>query len=135
MSQDGKTFKYLVARKNSFLVVSFVGALDNTMVGEMERCKSEIQEQNDIRALVLNFAEVSEIGYDIIPILTQIQQAARSRSIQIRLSALPAPLLDKLHRKGVVRRAELAGDLKEALMVLARGFESSVPMSLNKKAA
>jgi anti-anti-sigma regulatory factor len=96
MTQSEKSFKYFVSRRNAFLVVSLVGAMVDKFLADLEQCKKEVLGQNDVRALVLNFAEVSEIGNDAIPLLAQLQAAMRSRGVQLRLTALQPDVLDKL---------------------------------------
>lgn len=120
MNQNESAFKYFVVRKNHFLVVSLAGALIDSTHNEIEQCKTEILAHDEVRAVVLNFAEVSDVGNDIIPLMAQLQQALRSRGVQLRLSALAPGVLDKLTRKGVVRRPELAADIREALLHLSR---------------
>lgn len=120
MSQSEKTFKYFIARKNSFLVVSFVGAIIDSVISGLEQCKDEILGHSEVRALVLHFGEVTEIGMDAIPIIAQIQYTARSKNVQIRLSGLSVELQDKLLRRGILRRQELVPNLKEALVHVAR---------------
>ncbi|MBX3021188.1 MAG: STAS domain-containing protein [Bdellovibrionales bacterium] len=133
MSQSEKNFKYFVARKDFFLVVSFVGNLADSVADQLEKCKNEILEHPDLRALVLHFGEVSEIGMDAVPILAQIQAAARTRNLQLRLSGLSGELLEKLYKKGVIRKQELANDLREALLHVAR--LAAQAMTEEKKAA
>lgn len=135
MSQTGKTFKYFIARKGHFLVVSFVGSISNTVLEQIERCKSEIQEQADVRALVLHFAEVTDIAFDAIPVIAQIQHMARTRNMVLRLSGLVPEVLEKLHKKGIIRKPELAPDLKEALVHVARAAQAAPPPMEIKKAA
>jgi anti-anti-sigma regulatory factor len=117
---SSREFKYSLTRKNAFLVVSFTGHIAKPGLNELERCKSEILEQGEVKAMVLDFADVEEIGLDMIPLLAQLQHAVRARQIRLRLCALAEPLLDKLQRKGVIRAAEVAKDLKEALGGLVR---------------
>lgn len=129
-----KTFKYFIARKNSFLVVSFVGAILDSVRANLELCKAEIVGHSDIRALVLHFGEVTEVGLDAIPVLAQIQHAARTRNVQLRISGLSPELLEKLHKKGILRRPELVSDLKEALVHVAR-LSAQTPVEAEKKTA
>ncbi|NJL25168.1 MAG: hypothetical protein HC902_08315 [Calothrix sp. SM1_5_4] len=68
MSQKSNDdFSYFVARKNFFLVVSMIGAIENSALHLLERCKSETETHEGLKGLVLNFAEVSRVCVDAVP--------------------------------------------------------------------
>lgn len=122
---------YFCVRKDSYLVVSFRGNLDLGAMVDLERCKSEIDEQEDVRALILHFAGVKDVTFDAIPALTRIQASARARGMVLRLSGLDPELADKLHKRGVLRRQEAVNDIKDAILMIAK---LTVPREMDKKA-
>lgn len=120
IQESDREFKYSLTRKNAFLVVVLAGPIAKSVLEKLESCRREILDQTEVRAMVLDFAEVTDIGIDTIPILAQLQQAIRSRQIHLRICSLAEPLLEKLQRKGVIRMAEISRDLKDAIGALAR---------------
>lgn len=117
MSQTGL---YFVARKESYLVVSFRGDLNLETLTELERCKDELSNIEGVRGLILHFAGVGEVSFDAVPTLTLIQAGARARGMVLRLSGLNPELEEKLYRRGVLRRSEAMHDIRQAIVTVAR---------------
>ncbi len=102
------------------LVVSLTGEITSEVMAAFETCRQQIQDQQDLRTLILYFQNVSTICPEGVQVLAQIQREARARPAEIRLVSLSENLRARLVKMGVVRSLELSEDLRAALMSFVR---------------
>lgn len=117
-------FQYLLALNKPLLIVTFIGDMDQSTVEIMASCRKEVAETPDIKFVIFNFRDVSNVNGESIAALTQMQIDIRSRGCELRISSLKPAIRDKLLKMGVIRSSELANNLREGLLSMVSNTKS-----------
>ncbi len=106
---------YNLSRTREILIVTLTGGLTRPDARAMAELIHEV-EVADVRAVVLNLDEVSDIDSAQVPHFAKLQAAVRRKEAKLRICSLKPSIESFLHELGVVRHEEVQPDLKSALL-------------------
>jgi anti-anti-sigma regulatory factor len=128
MAQLDSDFRFVLRSSGSYGVILFAGLMTESALSNLKTCDEEIAATSDFKGIVLDFSGVTSLSAEVIPALAVIQRTIRKKNIDLRLSGLNAATVEKLDKKGVLRKAELAVNVREALA----GFVAKAPDKIIK---
>lgn len=115
MNEEVPKLTYLIAEKKFVLVISFVGPLVRSNLSVFEECMREV-EKRGASFIILNFRDVpSSVDRTVFPAVARLQKLIRLKPAALRMTALHPELRKVLDEQGLLRAAEVANNLGEAL--------------------
>ena len=108
-----QSLNYLLAEKNGFLVVTFLGVLTEENSGIINQCCEEIV-KFDVKYCVFNFHDIIEINVGVIPSLMKLQRDTREKIGELRICSLKPSFKNILFEKKAIRPEEQKNSLLEA---------------------
>lgn len=119
-TEDRVEFDYFISEKNEFLVVSFLGKIDNNCLDKLSNLKQEILSKEQVKFVVLNFRDSIDIVGEAIQAFTHFQKDIRAKPAELRVCGLNPNIKDKLIRLGLLRGNEIVDNLNVAIQSLAK---------------
>lgn len=104
--------EYFFAEKDNFVLVLFVGAINEENLPTLAKFEKELMEKN-ARCCAFYFRDVIEMHMGTTPALIRLQENARAKFGKILLSSLKPSFKDILLQRGIIRRNELTDNLLE----------------------
>ena len=113
MTDAGQNLEYLCATRDGFLVLTFLGVLNEDNLLVLDRLLNEIP-QLTARHCVLQLRDVNELNRSVIPHLIRIQEKIREKMGTLRLCSMKPAMKQWLLQEGVVRPDEFVDNLLDA---------------------
>src|SRR5579885_1175781 len=116
---SGSELQYFLSSKNGIAVISFTGMLSREGESVLAQCLTEITAARP-KSVVIVLRDLSPlIEAKALPVLARLQKAIRDLPSELRLCGLHPKLKAILEERGLLRSAEVANNLLEALQSLA----------------
>ena len=108
---------YVISEKHFVAVVNFRGPLQGQFTRIIENCEQDLRSRK-INWVILNFQEVPEVEFIVVPQLARLQKAIRETVVGLRMCSLNRSVMMVLGDRVLLRPGEVYRNLPEAMKSL-----------------
>lgn len=111
-------FAYVIAEKDRLAIVSMTGSLSRTSAFTLRECQADIR-RLEVRAVVLNFQQITGVAPEAFPELGRLCASIRERNLVLRVCSLSREIESVLSQEGAFLAQEPQDSLVHAIQSLA----------------